>query len=327
VLVLVVVRVGQAQRKHTLGIRSEQALTMKAGTDLTPPTPAAAAAAHRHHHQQPSELCTLGDVWNSGDELADIRSISINDSDDNGNTELALCFRNQCDTTLLLCWIDEDGQPHHFYRLEPSRIETGRVVVTVEDWVEQTQLVQAFVLAFCSDEHAMKQKQAIQKQSLEGTILVGGYRPRILQQPPSSPQHQAEKDDHSSHNDEDEDVLPVHIIEIFPRRETGGSQSSTNLRGASTVPRKDTNNNYNGGPPTDWYLHVTLGEIDPTPIDTTGKPYTAATLGGWPVLLDPDWESAPQHYRELLERDLQQLCRILPYHAVESLQANNTPCG
>ena len=284
---------------------------------MTTTTSKSAAAAN--HPLPDPRSCPLGDVWTSHDDLTDIRSIAM---DDNDTTELALCFRNQCKVPLRLCWMDEDGQAHHFYRLEPCSSGRGQgatpthpvPVVTVDDWIEQTQLGQAFVvLADGSDENQMKSTKQ-QQPTLEGFMLVGGYRPRILQ---PKTLHKGETADDSDDDDYD-DEHPIHVIEIFAERETNGSPSLTNLRGA-TVSRDVLND---PGPRTRWYLHVTRGKIDPTPIDTTSKPYMATTLGGWPVFLDSEWPEAPPTYRELLERDLQQLCRLLPPHAVKYLQGN-----
>lgn len=234
----------------------------------------------------------LGDVWTYRDPMTNIKSCA----EDNVE-QLNLCFRNRCHYPLILCWVNDQGKPHHFYRLEPSA-ETGQI--TSNDRTEQTHLGHAFLLAYCPEGEIEQRKK---QKTLEGTTLVGGYRPRNL-----TPF--GGKDDQHT----------VHIVEILPGRERlvccGGSNS--NLRGAKVKNDQEDEETT----PSTWRLKISMGEIDPTPIDSTCKKYTATTLGGWPVFLDPEWEKAPLKYRKQLENDLKQLCKILPKHAVDYLQAN-----
>ena len=59
-----------------------------------------------------------------GDENPDDDSSSSSDDSDDSYKNLEVVFRNESPATLLLCWVSELGEPHHFYRLEPSSERT-----------------------------------------------------------------------------------------------------------------------------------------------------------------------------------------------------------
>lgn len=79
-----------------------------------------------------------------------------------------VCFRNHADEPLLLCWVDAEGRPHHFYRLDPSPNYGG---IVSKDHVEKTKVGHAFLLATADDIELVQNQKSLN----EATIL-GGYR-------------------------------------------------------------------------------------------------------------------------------------------------------
>ena len=69
-----------------------------------------------------------GTLWQQNDALIDpIKSL------DTTGYGRRVCFRNRTDQTLLLCWVDPSGNPHHFYALEPcQRFLRGRASVIID---------------------------------------------------------------------------------------------------------------------------------------------------------------------------------------------------
>lgn len=80
-------------------------------------------------------------------------------------------FRNRLDDTMMLCWMDEKGRPHHFYRLIPTDVVDSEEV-TEMDRVEHAHTCHVFVLATASDIEACRQAK-----SLDYATILAAYRP------------------------------------------------------------------------------------------------------------------------------------------------------
>jgi hypothetical protein len=120
----------------------------------------------------------LGDVWHCYGSTTLAKS-NIRSTD--ATSSVRLCFRNQTTNPIVLCWVDEDGAPHHFYRLDATSNNIQQVV-TKHDHIEHTKLGHAFcIYELCSDDDD-------DDDDLEGSTnvesksrrLIGGYRPTRL---------------------------------------------------------------------------------------------------------------------------------------------------
>jgi len=210
----------------------------------------------------------------------------------------------------VLCWVDHNRKPFHFYRLDPTP-EAGKYV-TVSDHVEQTCVGHAFVLAYAPPDSGKDgdagnedtERKAIVRiqdaQSLDDAILVGGYRAKRV----------------GCGKDEDDAIWKPHLVEVFPVESREGCNCGRGgpfLRGSVGT----------AGEEDDYIpkvkLTVSLSHLDPTPLDTTNKPYEEMELGGWPVRLDADLvknrTAEEEAYLRELEADLKVLCQRLPEHA------------
>lgn len=234
----------------------------------------------------------LGDIWTS-ENAEHCRSSENGDS-------VRVCFRNRCDYPLILCWVNSEGQPHHFYRLEPSAVN-GKV--QDGEHVETTQVGHAFLLAHCEPERIYDVQKS---KSLQETMLVGGYRPKRVM-----------NGDGDDDDDEEETVLPhcIHVVEILPVRrvECGGRLLRGGLAGCKR-PLDDW-------VVDDWRFRVRGERLDLTPIDNTKMTYINSTLGGWPVRLDPRFDQVDKTMRDHLAEDLAVLRKRMPSHAVKALQS------
>jgi hypothetical protein len=115
----------------------------------------------------------LGTLWQSRDDWHQIKSVSLpprKDNDD-GDDALRVCFRNLASQPVVLCWMDYEGQPHHFYQLNPCKTP-DKAEITTSDHLEKTFMGHAFCIATSEDI-----KESIKRKSLDGMDLVGGYRP------------------------------------------------------------------------------------------------------------------------------------------------------
>lgn len=237
-----------------------------------------------------------GTLWNHADhsnDCADIKSFS-----GTGNPR-RVCFRNRSDQTVLLCWVDDKGNPHHFHQLAPyktkHRLRRGDVIITDNDHVESTWEGHAFLLATCDDVNAVREQK-----SLDLTTIIGGYRPE------------------SGHPHSDE--AKAQLVEVFaPGRSVQDLLSCCRpSKPALDSPEAATTD----APASTLRIRVRLGMIDPTPLDTTKKPYNSDTLANWPVRIEPD--SLKDHIKKVIVTDLEEMQRCLPEHAIAALR-DNTP--
>lgn len=240
-----------------------------------------------------------GTLWQQDDAL--INPIKSLDTTGYGRR---VCFRNRSDQTVLLCWVDTAGNPHHFYALEPcQRSLRGRAsaIIDATDHTEKTREGHAFLLA-CADDIPLVQRE----KSLEHATIIGGYRPEDLP---------ALKD---ANIDNDS---TVHLVEVFNNNDGSTPKPSFFERFVCCWPSAAANTVVSDNP---FLLQVRLALLDKTPIDTTQKHYISMHLGQvqWPVQLEPN--SLSDEQLELLAQDIDAMASRLPPNAVAALR-ESTP--
>lgn len=208
-----------------------------------------------------------------------------------------VCFRNRTDQELLLCWVDTNSQPHHFYSLSPWKHQLLRGggksdYVDSDDHVETSVEGHAFLIAMADDIQEVQTKKSLDG---DGVCILGAYR---LEQSKTEGANRERG---------------VHLVEIIDNTQTSGFRMSNLLnccRPQTKVPPQYT-------------LKTRWGTIDPTPLDTTCKVYDKTTLGKsqWPVYLEPGWCDDCPNMKETFEKDLDHMASCLPPHAVELLKA------
>jgi hypothetical protein len=290
---------------------------------------------HQHETFHQRRRDTVGTIW-QGDET--MHAVS---SGNTGRSGIRVCFRNRTDQTLLLCWVNENGQLFHFYALEPyddaasaaassttsllQQLLRGQQVERItppEDHVETTVEGHAFVIAAAPDITKAQKTRSLQG---EGIRWVGGYRPEPSASSLAEEVEQAEEDD--------EDTVPyVHLVEISHTRTTRRT-SFPNLLACcrpSTTPRTKQNaqnNDHNDDMDDEnetlpWRVTVRIVRVDDTPVDSTTKHYEKIELGRcrWPVYAEKDWHGGDSELVELFERDLDHMASCLPTHAIHLLR-------
>ena len=217
-----------------------------------------------------------------------------------------VCFRNRTDQTLILCWVDPDGNPHHFYALEPCQRSAGlrggraSAIIDATDHTERTKEGHAFLVACATDVRIVQQTK-----SLEHATIIGGYRP----------------EDNKKLKDENlDDETVVHLVEIFDAARYRKPGNVFQRLGCCWP--KDESSVQNKNNP--FILQLRLALLDKTPIDTSKKPYTPLHLGQiqWPVRLEPG--SLSDERLQMLADDIDAMARRLPPHAVAALR-DSTP--
>ena len=236
----------------------------------------------------------FGDIWQSHDAQKAYPNVLRSKNMGCAGLSLRLAFRNMTPLPLTVCWINEHGVPHKFYKLPPfGAMPEDATMVTVDDRIERTSLGHAFTFSVHCRE------SDIEKDQLDPSTLIGGYRPmkRSL----------TEKGSDSS----------VHIVTIT-QKETLISSLCCNPRwGVGGLRKKQEEE-------MEFFLSVQEGSLDPTPVDTSSKHYEEAILGGWPVRLEPNWHGGDKDLQERIEKDLRYVTEHLPEHARELLR-KNTP--
>ena len=112
-------------------------------------------------------LSSLGDVWENESAESAFRSKTLTSTQ--GGASLRLVFRNCTPLPLVLCWVSEQGTPHHFYSLEPFR---GRPQdpISDRDHLERSSVGHAFVFGH-ENENPSK---ATSSKTFDS--ILGGYR-------------------------------------------------------------------------------------------------------------------------------------------------------
>jgi len=279
-----------------------------------------------HPTEVPSSS-VFGVLWKPPTKTAPLLATNMNDDDNDDDhhhyhagDSVRVTFRNNGTDPLLLCWVDQDGHPHHFYSLKPTDVVTGPV--TVDDHTERTCTGHAFILAHCPT--LALHQQAVQNQSLTNATVIGGYRPLHVR---------------NKYQNADS-TYPLHIVTVqqrtttvLARRGWWGSSCCGCLPPAAKTPKAFHASLRNGNEPDDndddndehdvdyaWDLSVSQGEMDPTPFDTTRKRYLKATVGGWPLRCETCWHGNDQEVKERLTRDLRNVVKCLPNQACLALQ-------
>jgi len=74
----------------------------------------------------------------------------------------------------------------------------------------------------------------------------------------------------------------------------------------------------------DFVVSVRVGDVDPTPLDTSDKYYESGVLGGWPVRLEKQWHGGDRKLKRLFEDHMRTATKFLPDHARDCLR-KSTP--
>lgn len=217
-------------------------------------------------------------------------------------SSLRVGFRNNSKLPLLLSWVAENGNCHHFYTLQPAQILEGPV--TTHDHIENTNIGHSFCIAYAGDEEGHVRKEAL----LDHKFVVGGYRPTSI--------GCAENEDSKQY---------AHLVTISqePVKKwmcCSPSSSSAHLRGASSS-SEDIGNSFDG---LQWVVHASTSAVDDKQIRTNKKIYEKTVLGGWPVFLEENWHNGDNTLEHRFAEDLECAAKCLPKHASEFLK-RNTP--
>jgi len=103
----------------------------------------------------------MGTLWIE-ENCIDIKSTG-------GGKPVRICFRNLSSSDrLLLCWMDEEGKPHHFYQMRQKKTR-GKIVK--EDHVETSSTGHSFLIVQSPDPVATKKNK-----NLKDCVTVGAYR-------------------------------------------------------------------------------------------------------------------------------------------------------
>jgi hypothetical protein len=239
----------------------------------------------------------LADVWVGDKALKEAKS--ANPPRGKGG-DVKVAFRNLGDDPLILCYVDYEGNPHHFYRLDPSVVAEGSDIC-VDDRIEYSHVGHAFVVAAPARGQSIQDLKK-QKTLRKNAIVLGGVR--------------GKKKGHM-------------LVEIRPRPAPKESVGCCHgfFRGRPAFKKvkvdvaddEDDDDDDEAARPRQYDLIVQRGTIDPTPLDSTGKKYVSTTLGGWPVRLDARLKPTDPRLKPIAE-DLDVLCRRLPPHAKAKLE-------
>jgi hypothetical protein len=285
----------------------------------------------QHNNNDSSSSSANKSNGNSPNHDNDIRS-----SHETGDRR-RVCFRNRTDETLLLCFVDEKGQPHHFHPLEPYQgggrhhklLRGGDVIITADDHVESTWEGHAFLFARADDVLAVRRDKSLSNGG--GARIIGGYRAE------AGRGRRLNQDD-----DDDKQQQQVELVEVYCSNANSGCcvSSLRNLLSCCRPSKRklkdeDDEDDEEAASATkaapllssttnmEYKIRVRIGIIDPTPLDTTTKQYDPTTLGEtaqWPVRVEPG--SLTHDVAVAIAADLDEMTRCLPPHAVAALRTN-----
>ena len=316
----------------------------------------------------------IGDIWQAEEastafEEGNLRSISLGDNstttegdseeedsehkddkeqgdetDDEDYNRLGVVFRNESPAPLVLCWLSENGEPHHFYRLGPlsdtiSSLDPTSFEKLKTDHLENTVPGSAFCLGYVQGEEDLdkvRKSRSLIRNEIEqngngankSNIVVAGYRP-FHSKPslPASPSSASSSGSLLSRH-----VQLVSITHVSPKK--------SNLRRIPWARKKkacfpmgpwclgrrkrldgdgdcDSDDDHDIIPldPRGWRVSARWVRLESKAFDTTDKVYEEATLGGWPCQLEPNWNIGDETCAEKLERDIREAALLLPSHA------------
>jgi hypothetical protein len=246
----------------------------------------------------------LGTIW-QGSEARDAKSLAAE------GQRLRVCFRNISDQTLILCWVDSKGTPHHFYPLHPST-QPYNDLVTKEDRVESTQSGHVFLLVAAPDTD-----ETIRNKSLQGTTLVGAYR---ADETTASPDGTRENTIHlitATHTRTDCPACMECFRHPFLRRRDTKKKEDNNP-GATDEQQQEENDPC-------WKLSVRQAFFDSAPIDTSQKCYNSLCLHEeWTIKAQDNWHGDNPDLEKTFQDDLRIALECLPPHARQRL-SQTTP--
>lgn len=247
----------------------------------------------------------LGDTWEDKEAANAYQAGTLHSQ--GGGKAIRIAFRNLSSVPLLLCWVSENGDLNHFYKLPPASGMLGfsETTVTEGDHIEHTFGGHAFCVAYLPPDQVA---EAQRLESLQDTTaIIGGYCPNT-----------------SCKGDQ------VHLVTIsraVVSEEVGCCQA---LRGGTWRKRRiqafesedSADDEEEKSKNKVWSVSATLADIDPTPWDSSTKVYELKMLGGWPVYAEPNWHGGDFFLERRLAGDLRDAASILPKHAVEYLRGN-----
>ncbi|CAB9502100.1 expressed unknown protein [Seminavis robusta] len=217
-----------------------------------------------------------------------------------GGAAVRVAFRNQSKLPLILSWISENGQCHHFYSLKPSQM-LMEAPVTALDHVENTCVGHSFCIAHVgADEERVKKDK-----KLEPRFVVGGYRPtRAIE---------------VNEDNRDQYVHLVTISRQTPTKEvmccgSGGPFLRNNKQQVVPVSNDDDDDNLC------WVVTAIESKVDDNQINTEDKVYEKSTLGGWPVCIEPHCFDDDKELEKRIAQDLEFAVSRLPEHARDRLR-------
>ena len=257
---------------------------------------------------------TLGSVWEGEAAAAAYRGGSLRSSA--GGDDVKVAFRNLSSTTLILCWIAEDGGLRKFYELSPSRSRATDPIGD-DDHVETTCGGHAFCLLSVPEDEF--DDTLTSKTVKDVSAIIGGYRPVD-----DGEDEEGDEDQEDSDEDSDDLETPVHLVTISQR--PGKELMCCLPLGGGLRRRKRKINEYDDDDrdPDSWIVKVRKAKIDmTTPYDTTDKFYEKKIMGGgWTCYVEPEWHGGDTQLEEQLEKDLCHVASVLPIHARSYLQSN-----
>jgi hypothetical protein len=268
-----------------------------------------------------------------GDGDGSNSSSSSSSSSSNGNENLSVLFRNDSPVnTLILCWVSETGDLHHFYRLPPSTTAVkGDTIIDIgNSHMEYTNHGDAFCLAYVENEEDIKKIQ--KSKSLFGhdnkvpVTIIAGYRSFARS---------------SLSSGKDRDRQQFQMITISHRQPL-----RRHLRRHLRPPpwclgkrrREPHNDNEEEDDddgddddccdgerlldPKGWMCTARWVRSDSTPIDTTTKIYDDRLISGWPCRVEPTCFDDDKISEQKLERDIAAAAILLPSHARKFLKSH-----
>jgi hypothetical protein len=252
---------------------------------------------------------TLGSVWEGGAAKEAYQGGSLRSSA--GGDDVKVVFRNLSSTTLILCWIAQNGELLFFYELSPSRLlATDPVSGDDDDHIEMTCAGHAFCLLSVPEDDVEDTRTS---KRFDPSAMIGGYRPV-----------DGDEDEEGDEDSEEDDLeTPVHLVTI-----SQGPQEKLRcclpLCGGGLRRRKRKIDDDDDNDPNSWIVQVRKAKIDmKTPYDTTDKHYEKKIMGGGFICyMEPDWHGGDTQLEEQFEKDLSHLASVLPIHARSYLQSN-----
>jgi hypothetical protein len=243
---------------------------------------------HHHHHQQQH----LGQIYTNREAANAFRKNKLNSKLNASLQRIRLVFLNETDETLILCWVHENGNLRHYYKLKPC----GPPVLTCLDHrhdgfqtkicnshLEHAFLGHAFVVGTtCSssrsndDDVNANAANANANANVKGKgdddddddgkgqigKIIAGYRPLRVS---------------LSQNVQDAGLC-VHVIRITKRMKSNGK--------SAMLIRRRHNHKRDATTKAIYDLTVEQYEMDKTPLDTSKKVYDQVILGGWKCMVE-----------------------------------------